>query len=246
MNGCFSGTSSRKSPASSMVQRSAPTATSTTSAKPSSFNASVIFSGGRFFPNCPTNAGATGRINGNAALDGLNGLENLSLISNGSKRTVYHAHATGDTGIIIDLGPAQLVRMDCPHTTGFHTGPLQFDDSSIGADRCTAATLDTFLPVNIRPPLYNGDCLLRAYFRTGMCQAALTGVRYPDFVFRTGRAGSLDDIDQRSFIKPFCHDALLDSLLYRDMLGHITDPGSPIARRRRSSTMARSRNTLSR
>ena len=58
MNGCFSGTLFRKSSASSMVHRSAPMATSTTSAKPSSFNALLTLSGVTLGPNCPTNAGA--------------------------------------------------------------------------------------------------------------------------------------------------------------------------------------------
>ena len=59
MNGCSAGTSRIKSFASSMVHRSAPMATSTTSSKPSSFmlffSLAVVISG----PNWPTNAGAT-------------------------------------------------------------------------------------------------------------------------------------------------------------------------------------------
>ena len=52
MNLCFSGTSSRKSAASSITHRSAPMATSYTSAL-------RIRSGTPSGPNCPTNAGAS-------------------------------------------------------------------------------------------------------------------------------------------------------------------------------------------
>ena len=59
MNGILSGTSSRKSSASSTVQRSAPRATSSMPEKPSSFMASRSLSTLPLPPNWPTNAGAT-------------------------------------------------------------------------------------------------------------------------------------------------------------------------------------------
>ena len=59
MKGCSAGTFSMKSLASSMVQRSAPTATSTTPAKPRRFMAAVSRSGVASGPNCPRKAGAT-------------------------------------------------------------------------------------------------------------------------------------------------------------------------------------------
>ena len=59
MKSCSAGTFIRKSSASSTVHISAPTATSTTRSKPSSFMAVVNFSGVEFFPNCPMKAGAT-------------------------------------------------------------------------------------------------------------------------------------------------------------------------------------------
>ena len=58
MKGSFSGTSERKSLASSSVHRSAPMATSTTSVKPSARKAARIFSGLRSRPNWPAMAGA--------------------------------------------------------------------------------------------------------------------------------------------------------------------------------------------
>ena len=51
MNLCFSGTSSRKSAASSITHRSAPMATSKTSAKPRAFIAALSFPGVTFGPN---------------------------------------------------------------------------------------------------------------------------------------------------------------------------------------------------
>ena len=59
MNRCSSGTFSIKSRASSIVQISAPTATSTTSAKPSCFMAVRNFGTVTSLPNWPTNDGAT-------------------------------------------------------------------------------------------------------------------------------------------------------------------------------------------
>ena len=59
INGIFSGTSSKKSCASWAAQRSAPIATSNTSAKPNFFIAALSFPGVTFGPNWPTNAGAT-------------------------------------------------------------------------------------------------------------------------------------------------------------------------------------------
>ena len=51
INGCFSGTFSKKSSASSIVHKSAPIATSTTSAKPTAFNAAFTLSGVTAGPN---------------------------------------------------------------------------------------------------------------------------------------------------------------------------------------------------
>ena len=59
MKGCSAGTFSRKSWASSTVQRSAPMATSTTSEKPSVRMAAFSLAGVASLPNCPTKAGAT-------------------------------------------------------------------------------------------------------------------------------------------------------------------------------------------
>lgn len=51
IKGCFSGTTRRNSSASSMAHRSAPTATSSRAAKPSSFMAALIWPGVTFSPN---------------------------------------------------------------------------------------------------------------------------------------------------------------------------------------------------
>ena len=59
INGCSAGTFFKKSSASSMVQRSAPTATSATSAKPIFCIAPFSRSGVTLGPSCPTNEGAT-------------------------------------------------------------------------------------------------------------------------------------------------------------------------------------------
>ena len=59
IKGICSGTSFIKSSASWTAQRSAPMATSNTSAKPSCFMAARSFPGVTLGPNCPTKAGAT-------------------------------------------------------------------------------------------------------------------------------------------------------------------------------------------
>ena len=68
MNGILAGTSSRKSSASSTVQRSAPRATSSMPAKPISFRASRSFSTLPLPPNWPTKAGATSAMTSSPAL----------------------------------------------------------------------------------------------------------------------------------------------------------------------------------
>ena len=59
IKGSFSGTSRMKSIASWVAHRSAPTATSNTSANPSAFMAARSLPGVTLGPNCPTKAGAT-------------------------------------------------------------------------------------------------------------------------------------------------------------------------------------------
>ena len=68
MNGIFSGTSSRKSSASSTVHRSAPRATSSMPANPSSLKASRSLSTLPLPPNWPTKAGATSAMTSSPAL----------------------------------------------------------------------------------------------------------------------------------------------------------------------------------
>ena len=58
IKGCFSGTFSMNSSASSMAHRSAPMATSSSAAKPSCFMASLIWPAVTLSPNWPQKAGA--------------------------------------------------------------------------------------------------------------------------------------------------------------------------------------------
>ena len=64
MKGILSGTSSMKSFASMIVQRSAPIATSTQSSNPRALNADLSLLGGRSGPNCPVTAGAIAAYTG--------------------------------------------------------------------------------------------------------------------------------------------------------------------------------------
>ena len=76
-------------------------------------------------PNWPTKAGRHAAITSVPALDGVDQLENLALVSNGGEGAVDQAHAAGDALVIVDLGPAELVGADGVHAAGRGAGPLQ-------------------------------------------------------------------------------------------------------------------------
>ncbi len=124
IKGCCSGTSRIKSLASSMVHRSAPMATSTTSSKPSSFMAGFSFSGVISRAELAHKRRRHGGDDAVALVDGLDDLEDLAFVRNGAKRAVYKAHAAGYALVVIDLGAAELVGADGVHAAGLGAGAL--------------------------------------------------------------------------------------------------------------------------
>ena len=55
----------------------------------------------------------------------MNGLENLSLIDNGTERTIHQTHTAGYTLIIVDFRPTQLIGGNGIHTAASCTRTLQ-------------------------------------------------------------------------------------------------------------------------
>ena len=117
MNGSFSGTSFRKSFASSIVQRSAPdryladirkTKCLECAADLCIFQSLKLACDGRCYDG----------IDGSLALQCEYGLVDLSLVNDCTERAADETHAAGHTFILIDLGAAMFVRMDCAHAAG--------------------------------------------------------------------------------------------------------------------------------
>lgn len=149
MNLCFSGTSSKKSAASSITHRSAPVATSYTSAKPRRWNALRIRSGTPSGPNCPTNAGRERHVHGGVAFDGLNGLEDLALVRDRTERAADHALAAGGALGVVDVGAAEPVGMDAVHAAGLAARALETHDGVELALFQAAPAADALIRVDV-------------------------------------------------------------------------------------------------
>ena len=149
MNGCFSGTLSRKSSASSMVHRSAPMATSTTSAKPSSFQGALDLVRRHARAELSDERRRDGRDDLMAVLDGVDRLEDLALVDDGAERTVDQAHAAGDALVVVDLRAAVLVGMDGIHAAAGCARALQLVDGVVRAGLHAASALDALVLIDL-------------------------------------------------------------------------------------------------
>ena len=130
----------------------------------------------------------------------LNGLEDLSLISDGAERTVRHTLATGYTLGLIDICCTVLVLVNCLNTTSLHTRALHLQDGTICACILTLTTLDTLLRIDMGTSIIDRDGTLRTYFLTRMSKTALTCVSNLHYIVRTLMASELDHVNQRRFI----------------------------------------------
>src|SRR5690606_32223367 len=112
------------------------------------------------------------------------------------KRTLLNALAAGNTFVLIDLCPPQVVRIDGVDPTGLSTGPIILNDGVIGAGVPAAAALNAFLLINVGLMLTHGNGVYRTDIDAGVRNAlAAVGSDFQPFR-RTGFAGKGDDIDQ--------------------------------------------------
>ena len=130
--------------------------------------------------------------------DGLNHLKDLALIRNGGKGAVDKAHTAGDALIIIDLGPAQLVRLDGIHAAGGGAGAFDLGNCPVGTLIEAFAALDAFALVNMAVlVLVQINGVAGADVHAGVGNAALAAVRNTDLLGGAGIAGVGNDVDQR-------------------------------------------------
>jgi len=144
--------------------------------------------------------GSDQRIDAVAAVEALNELIDLTLVGNGTEGAVYQTLTAGHALAVIDLGTAQLVRVDSAHAAGSSAGTLGLDDGVVGADGDAAAALDALILIDGGTAALPSDSLLGAHFHTGVCKAALTQVGHLDQLFGAAVAGKLDHVDQRGII----------------------------------------------
>ena len=132
--------------------------------------------------------------------NGLNDLENLTLIHNSTEGAGYQALTAGHTLILVDHCSAMLVRANRIHTAGCLTGALQMDDGIVGACLGALAAANALIQIDIRTGIADRNSVLGAYLFTGTGQTILAVVADLVLVGGTGMAGIGNDVDQRRLI----------------------------------------------
>ena len=154
-------------------------------------------------------------------LDGVDQLEDLALVHNGSEGAVHQTLAAVDALIVVDVRPAILVLADGVHAAGLLTGPQELDDGLIGAGLLAAAALDAFGLIDAGPAMLQLDGALGAGLIAVLGQAPLTGLRHLVVGVRAGVTGVLDDVDQRWIVVFFGDGASLHAVGDHVLLRHV-------------------------
>ena len=97
---------------------------------------------------------------GNDLLPGLHGpnqLENLRFVRYGPEGAADHAHAAGNTDIIVYIGPPEFVRLDGINAAGRLAGPLLMADSVVGTNLLAFSAFDAFFLINDGFSLHHGN-----------------------------------------------------------------------------------------
>ena len=106
------------------------------------FRAALQLAGGSQTGELVDEGGSHQRIDAVAAVEALDQLIDLALVGNSTEGAVDQTLAAGYALAVIDLGTAQLIRVDRTHAAGSGAGTLGLDDGVVGADSGTAAALD--------------------------------------------------------------------------------------------------------
>ena len=150
----------------------------------------------------------------------MNGLENLSLIDNGTEWTIHQTHTAGYTLIIVDFRPTQLIGSNGIHTAASCTRTLQLIDCTIWTHIHTASAFDAFFLIDVGFSVHHRDRILWTYLLAWMCQTALTRIGYHNRLFRTCIAGKLDNVYQWVIVIFFGDGTLFNTITQGRMLIH--------------------------
>ena len=137
------------------------------------------------------------------AADGVDKLEQLSLIHNSAEGAVHQTHTAADALVLVDLRPAVLILADGVHAAGLLTGPLKADDGLIGAGRLALSAFDALALIDLRPTMVKADGFPGAGIGAVVGQTALAGVGHLIMGVRTGVTGIFNNVDQGWFVIPF-------------------------------------------
>ena len=120
---------------------------------------------------------------------GMGQLKDLGLIGNCAKRTVYHAHAAGNTFFIVDLCSSQFITFNSIDPAGSGAGPFLLSNGVIGTYGFTLSALYTFFLINNGFSFYDADGAFGAYLFAGMGHTAPAHIRYLVHLRLTGITG---------------------------------------------------------
>ena len=129
--------------------------------------------------------------------DGLDDLEDLTLVGNGAEGAVHEALAAAHALVVVDVGVAVLVRADGAHAAGVGAGTHVVVDGVVGTHVGAAAALDAERVVDEGLLVLERDGLLGADLAAGVRETALAGLAHDAVdVVLAGVAGELDDVDE--------------------------------------------------
>ena len=132
--------------------------------------------------------------------NGAHHLVNLAFVHNGTKGAADQTLAAGHAFLLVDGGPAVLVRPDGIHSAGRLAGPLQVDNGVVGAGLGAFAAADALGRVDAALAVDEGDGLPGAHLLAGGGQTVLAHVRHPVPVGGAGVAGIGNDVHQGRLI----------------------------------------------
>ena len=135
-----------------------------------------------------------------ASQDGLDDLENLALVRDGTEGAGNQTLAAGYALVLVDDGGAVLVLADGIHAAGLGAGTLQMDDGVVRAGAGALAALDALVLVNVGLTVDEGDGAFGADLLAGHGQTVLAVLGDLVLVGGAGMAGIGDDVDQRGFV----------------------------------------------
>ena len=144
--------------------------------------------------------------------DGLDHLEDLAFVGNGTKGTAHQTLAAANTLVLIDHRSPLLIRTNGIHAAALCAGPFQMNDRVICASIGTLTALDALGLIDVASAVLKVDRTLGAYLLAGTGQAVLAVFRYLILIGGTGVAGVGNNIDQRGFIILFSNVGSIHAL----------------------------------